>query len=139
MKQYELFNDLPNSEWLQVSLYEVKVPGWLKESVWLNEFVWRIMIKNNIDNLDLWFFEALKYVYPLLKEWKLELKLSDPFTSNFNIINEYKKSEIDEWIEKMKDIWFKIKIKDVKKIYKEKNDFLEFNVQLKLPGGWYIY
>ncbi len=129
---FELFNDLPQREIFHAFLYIEK------ESLWLNNFLVSLKRKNNLHDNNIWLDLTLKYIYPLLKKWKLIVKISEKISWNWfdSVLWKWKiypKEEATQVIEEIRKRF--LEIKDIDKL----NNFLEFNVQFIIPWGSFLY
>jgi len=126
--EYELFNDLPRSEFFHSFLYE-----WFR-SVWLDQFMNVIGEKNNCSkNFEEKLILTLDYLYPLLKSWKILVKVTNPDSEKWSEYTEFTVSDADEAVKVIKEMW--LWFDDVNK----RNSFSEFNVQFKLPDWDYVF
>ncbi len=143
----KLFNDLPESKVFQDRLCK------FLESTSLVEFLIQIETKYKIKDWEKWLYKTLDYLYPLIKEWKLEVKIMDyrkfshkkkmdwkEIVGEYHNVQEYKQDDADVVIERIKNEWLKIyNWDDEEKKRRELDDFWTIQVQFKLPEWFYTY
>ena len=125
--KYELFNDLPSSDIFHGFMYEEK------ESLGLTNFVSVIMEKYSIHDIDKWLELTLDYLRPLLQSWKVIVKVTNPKSEKWREYKIFDSSETDEAMKLIKEMWLWIDDKE------KRSEFIEFNVQFKLPDWWFLY
>ncbi len=140
----KLFNDLPEAKIFQARLYEYL------GSTTLVEFLIQIETKYNINDWEKWLYKTLDYLYPLIKEWKLEVKIMNAeyyidaeWVIQYKSLTEkeYKKDEAEQAIKDIKTQWLNIYNSDINDKLKDRllDTLWTIYVQFKLPDWFYTY
>ncbi len=133
---FENFKNIEEQERLDRLIYDLYYELWYLSLMylwllWVPDKEWSELIWNRLKQLDL----TLKYLYPLLKEWKLKVRIMNyelekeiDLTKEYKLVGskEYKKEEVKKAIIDIRKKWLSLPIK-------ERESFEMSDVEFTLP------